>query len=72
MATYKRMRYGTQVVEWTDAEMIARRYDVADITAALADAVCTRLVETKPITAAWAARFDQMWIGHGCVTRVQA
>jgi hypothetical protein len=64
----KRMWYGTQVVEWTDGEMIARRYDVVDVREILEKQKLAAMVEEKPIPAEMMDKFNAAWEKCGRVT----
>ncbi len=72
MKTIKRASYGTQLIEWMDAEMIARRYNVADIRQTLRNWVATDLVETKAIPVEMVAKFDALWVNGGSVVKIES
>lgn len=67
MANYKRMSYGPQVVEWNDTELIARRYDVVDVTETLANKVTAKMIDERPITPDMVEKFQAAWIHYGKV-----
>jgi hypothetical protein len=65
----KRVAYGTDLVEWTDDEAVARRYAVVDFRQQLINWVPAALKEEKAMPAEVLAAMNRAWIKQGSIVR---
>lgn len=66
---YKRIRDGKHLIEWTDSEMIYRRYEVEDPSEPVAVWKAARLVSRLPGAQAIQAGFERFWEQQGRMIR---
>ena len=66
---YKRIADGKHLIEWTDSEMIYRRYTVVDTSEPSAVWKAERLVNRFQVSAETKAALEQRWEQQGRMIR---